>query len=382
MTELWWTLVFLVSAYAILYTWLGYPLLLVFWGRVPRRKSQRADYAYRLPTVSLLIVAYNEQKTIARKLVNCLRLRYPRRLLEIVVATDGCTDATPAIVRSFAPRVRLLAFAERRGKVSVLNDAVPRCRGEIVVLSDAEELYDREAVRALVAAFSAGVGAVSGVVRFHHPDSAVGAGAGLYWRLEQFIRSQESRIHSMLGATGCIYALRRCLFRPVPPDSLSDDAVIPLDLISRGWRVRHQPVAVAYGEREGEGRAEFRRKARTTAGTWQFLWRQRGLLLPGSGVALQIFSHYFMRLASPVFLLAALVSAAVGAANSLGLALALGGQCLFYGFAVAGRWLERSRLRLRGLLLVPYYFCLAYAADIVGLISLALRRQKVAWQRS
>jgi len=373
--------VFAYSVLAILYTWLGYPLLLTVWAALRRGPRGRPDYALRLPRVSILIAAYNERQTIGYKLRNCLRLDYPAELVEVVVATDGCTDGTEQVVRSFGRRVRLVACRERRGKVAVLNDTIPQCRGEIVVLSDAEELFHRQALRALVAEFRPGVGAVSGVVRFSHPKSAVGAGAGLYWSLEQWVRSKESRIYSMLGATGCIYALRRRLFRPVPSDSLSDDAVIPLDLISRGWRVLHQPQAVAYGRREGDAGHEFRRKVRTTAGTWQFLWRQRRLLLPGSPVSLQLFSHYLLRLAAPLFLLGALVSAGAGAVYSGWLAVALVAQLGFYLAALMGRWWER-RWRRRGLLLLPYYFCLAYLADVMGLVNLALGRQKVAWQRS
>lgn len=377
----WLAALFLLSTAGVLYVWVGYPLLLALWAGLRRRPPLRGDYEQVLPTVSVLVAAYNEAATIRRKLCNCLRLHYPADLLEVVVAADGCTDATCEIARSFAPRVRLLEFPQRRGKVSALNEAVPRCEGEIVVLTDAEEVLDRGAVRALLAGFTSGVGAVSGVVRFRHPASAVGAGSGLYWRLEQFIRRQESRIYSMLGATGCLYAIRRCLFRPVPSDSLSDDAVIPLDLVARGWRVVHQGGAMAYGHRPGDWRAEFRRKVRTTAGGWQMLWRQRRLLLPGSPVAVQMVSHYLARLASPVFLAGALVAAAVGAPYSVWLAAALAAQIAFYLMALLGRWWERTSRRGKGLLLLPYAFCLAYAADLAGLVMLMLRRQKVAWQR-
>jgi len=371
--------VFWLSAAALAYTWAGYPLLLAAWGRRPGRVLPR-DYAQALPTVSVLIAAYNEEHTIARKLRNCLRQCYPAELLEIVVAADGCSDATEQVVCSFGARVRLVSFPQRRGKMAAINDALPRCRGEIVVLTDAEEVFDRGAVGALVAGFASGVGAVSGVVRFSHPASAVGAGAGVYWRLERYLRERESRIYSLLGASGCIYALRRMLFRPQPPDSLSDDAAIPLDLVSRGWRVVHQPAAIAYSRREGEPGQEFRRKARTTAGTWQLLWRQRRLLLPGSKVAVQIFSHYLMRLACPLFLLGALAGAAAGRGRSPWLAAALAGQVAFYLAALlGGRWQGRP---VRGVLLLPYYFCLAYLADIVGLVHLVAGRQRAAWQRS
>jgi len=371
--------VFAISAIVVLYTWVGYPALLALWAALRGDRRRQPDHAKRPPTVTLLIAAYNEEATIGAKLRNCLAQDYPG-VLEVVVGCDGCTDGTEAIVTSFGPPVRLAHYARRRGKVAVINDTLPTCRGEIVVLTDAEELFDPQAVAHLVAAFTPGVGAVSGAVHFRHQDAAVGTGSRVYWRLEQYTRTQESRVYSMLGAAGCIYAVRRELFRPVPTDSISDDAVIPLDLVARGWRVVHAPAAIAYGERPGDAGREFRRKVRTTAGTWQFLWRQRRLLMPGSPVAVQMFSHYLLRHLCPVFMVTALLSAAAGAWQSGWLAVALVGQLAFYAAAVLGRCCGK-RLGLRGILL-PYYLCLAYVADVVGLFNLVTGRQSVAWQRN
>lgn len=381
LAEHWPAVLFCLSAAALLYTWVGYPLLLALWARLRRRPAPEPEFGRDLPAVSVLIAAYNEEHTIVRKLRNCLSLPYPCDRLEVVVAADGCSDATEAMVRLFSPPVRLLSFPVRQGKAATLNDAIPACRGEIVVLTDAEELLEAGAVQALVGAFAADVGAVSGVVRFAHPASAVGTGAGLYWRLEQFVRSKESELHSMLGAAGCIYAVRRQAFRPIPPDTVSEDAFIPLDLIRRGWRVVHAPSAVACGERDGDAGREFRRKTRTTGGTWQFLWRQRALLRPGSGVAWPMWSHYLLRHLCPLFMLGALLGAAAGATRSPWLAAALGAQLAFYAAGAAGHWFEKHR-RAGGWLLLPYYFCLAYVADIVGLVKLACGRQQVRWQRN
>src|SRR5262245_30230345 len=185
------------------------------------------------PSVTALVVAHNEAAAIGARLENLLALDYPRDRLEIILASDGSSDETASVGRRYeAAGVAVIAFAERRGKTPVLNDLVPKARGDIVVLADARQRFDGGAVRALVARFrDPRVGAVSGELLL---GAAPGDGLGFYWRYEKLIRRSESRVDSTVGATGAIYAIRRELFEAIPEDTVLDDVLIPLRIARRG----------------------------------------------------------------------------------------------------------------------------------------------------
>ena len=321
--------IFWLALGGVAYVFAGYPVLVALLARLRPRPVRRANVR---PTVTLLITAYNEARTIATKLDNCLALRYPAGRLDIVVASDGSTDGTDDVVRSYAARgVRLLAFDRRRGKPSLLNDAVPRCRGEIVVLSDARQRYDVDAIEALVENFAdPAVGAASGELHLLNPTGvAVGAGVGAYWRYEKFIRKSESALDSCVGATGAIYAIRRALFAPIPADTLLDDVLIPMRIVRLGYRVVFEPDARAWDGVAAAPRQEYTRKVRTLVGNLQLFARERWMLGPGNRLWLQTLSHKLLRIAAPFFLLGAFGANVVLAADSTFYRAVLAAQVLF-----------------------------------------------------
>ncbi len=200
-TNLFWLSLLLVG-----YIYLGYPLLLRVWAAFHPRPARRREIT---PSVSVIVVAHDEAPRIERRLKNLLALEYPRDRLEIILASDGSTDGTVERSRLYAPEgVTVLAFDSRRGKPAVLNDVVPRARGEIVVFTDARQQFDGDALRALVTAFAdSRVGAVSGELILRatpDTDTRVGEGIGFYWRYEKFIRWSESRVGSTVGVTGAV----------------------------------------------------------------------------------------------------------------------------------------------------------------------------------
>jgi cellulose synthase/poly-beta-1,6-N-acetylglucosamine synthase-like glycosyltransferase len=363
------------------YTHAGYPLLLWVWSALQTRRPHSAQIE---PTVSIIVVAYNEAGCIEQRLENLLALDYPHDRLEIILASDGSTDDT--ISRAQPHRragVMFVAYSRRRGKAAVLNDLIPQAHGDIVVLADARQRFDRQALRALVAPFAdSQVGAVSGelILTNDTDGSAVGEGVGFYWKYEKFIRRNESRIDSSIGTTGAIYAIRRTLFEPIPADTLLDDVLIPMQIVRRGYRVLFEGGAYAYDRVATSAGGEFARKIRTLAGNFQLFARSRWLLNPFTNrLWLQTISHKGCRLLSPLALVIAF---------GINLFLlddplyqgTLTAQLTFYAAGVSGFLLRNSKKKVR-FFNVPYAFCLLNLAVVVGFLRFAGGHQQVTWDR-
>lgn len=323
----------------VVYTYVLYPALIWLFARVMGSQASRRDLSdAELPTVSLLIAAYNEQANIGARVDNALRLDYPASKLEIVIASDGSSDATNEIVRARRdPRVRLLAYRARRGKAAVLNSAMRELRGDIVVLSDANTDTDPAAIRKLVRWFaSPSVGVVSG--RLVLIDGATGTNVdGMYWKYETFLKKCESRLGALLGANGGIYAIRRALYTGIRESTLIDDFVIPLLMRLRsGCAIVYETEAVAYEETPPQISAEFTRRARIGTGGFQsmpVLWR---LLDPSHGwIAFTFASHKIARWICPFLLLGAFAANLVLVLHPVYAAL-LAGQAAVYAIAAMG----------------------------------------------
>ena len=379
--------VFWTALAALAYTFVGYPALAWLLARLAPRPVRRGNLK---PPVTVLIAAHNEAAVIAARIENCLALDYPADLLEIVVASDGSTDATVEEARRFqgpgraGPSVTVVAYPWRRGKPSVLSDTIPSCRGDIVVLADARQRYEPDAVRRLVENFAdPEVGAVSGeLCLVNDAGVAVGEGVGAYWRYEKLIRRSESAFASTVGATGAIYAIRRRLFEPIPADTLLDDVVIPVRIARRGFRVVFDSRARAWDAAAATARQEYTRKVRTIAGVIQLFVREPWLVLPGHRLWLQAVSHKLLRLAAPFLMMLVLGTSLMLAPRSAIYATALVAQLAFYGMAAAGAVLRGHAGRIARLLAVPYAFCLLNGTTLVALLRFATGRQPVQWSKS
>ena len=364
-------LLFWIALAIILYAFLGYPLVLLILRLAIRRQVHKAPIH---PVVSLLIPAYNEAQAIRRKIENSLALDYPAGRMEIVVVSDGSTDATVEIASSVYG-VRVVALPENRGKMAAINAAIPELRGEIVVFSDASATLAPDALRRLVENFAdPSVGAVCGrYTTVHANEVNIGAPESFYWNYEAFLKNQESHLASTLGAHGHLHAIRKELYPFPPPGTINDDFVIPLSALERGYRAVHEPGAVVF--EEAREMAGFSRRIRIVAGNLQQLRHIRHFIAPLRPLALFFFlSHKAIRLAVPFAMLIALVSN-VFLATSDAFSLTLAAQLLFYVLAAAGL---TGHLRPRALRL-PYYFCMVNSAAFVG-IYYSMTRQKVAWK--
>ncbi len=392
-------LIFWLSVGLLFYVYAGYPLMAAvrarLWPKPVARTRERRHHPATIPfperrvhaldpTVSIVVVAYNEAASIAARIENLLALDYPAGRLEIVIGSDGSTDDTVERARRYETSgVRVHAFSGRRGKPAVLNLLVPHLSGDIVLFADARQRFEPSTLRALVADFAdPAVGAVSGELMLEADEGTehAGRGAALYWRYEKLIRSSESRVDSTVGATGAIYAIRRALFVPIPDDTLLDDVVIPLRIIQQGYRVIFEPSARAYDRTSATASQEFARKARTIAGTFQLFARERWLLDPRRNrLWLATLSHKGLRLLLPILHIGAL-AANVAASGLWPYQWLLGLQAAFYGAAVAGAIQRRGSWRLK-VFTVPYTLCLLCWADVIGFYRFVMNRQPVTWER-
>ncbi|MEX0900008.1 MAG: glycosyltransferase family 2 protein [Gammaproteobacteria bacterium] len=378
--ELW-----LWSALGVLvFTYVGYPLLLTAWAVLRPRHDARVPDGRSVASVTVVIAAYNEEACIRQKIANLLASDFPAERLEIIVASDGSTDDTVARAEECqSDTVRVVAFPARRGKAAVLNDIVPLARGELVVFADARQRFESSALSALSARFAeAAVGAVGGelvLVDTQANGSEVTHGVSAYWRYEKFIRKQESRVDSTVGVSGAIYAIRKPLFKPIPPDVILDDVLIPMAVVAQGYRVVFEPSARAYDRTAPTAAAEFRRKVRTLAGNFQLFTREPWLLMPWRNrLWVQTIAHKLCRLLGPFALVVLFATSAMLAGDPVYAAL-FAAQLLFYlGAALGLRFRDRPRKPF--LFNLPYTFCLLNWATVVGLVRWIVGRQSVMWQ--
>lgn len=369
--------VFWGAVCALCYVFVGYPLILVVVGHFVRKRLVCETPTQ--PTVSLIVSAYNEEKVIGEKIENCLSLQYPPDKLEIIVVSDASTDRTDAIVASHTHEgVILKRMPVRGGKTTGLNAVVPAAKGEIIVFSDANALYDPDAVQKLVRNFAdPSVGCVTGDSRYVQLDASyVGVSEDTYWDYERLLKIKESALGSMVGADGAIFAILKHLFRPLRKEDIND-FVVPLQIVSQGYRCIFEPEAVCYENAVVHFAEEFRRKVRVVNRSWNGLFRVKQLLNPFQygWFSIQLISHKLLRWLTPLFLMSTLTSSAFLALQHWIYAGAVAGQLCFYALGMCGLTLERFRIQNRWLSF-PCYFSLMNVASIVGILKY-LRGEKI-----
>lgn len=371
-------ILFWFSLATLLYIYVGYPLLVGLLAKCFGKEPSRGPIT---PSVSLLIPAYNEDAYIEAKIKNSLALDYPKSKLEIVVASDGSTDRTNEIVERFASQgVRLVSMDQNIGKAAMLSRVVPILTGDIVVFSDASAELDRFALQRIVENFAdKSVGCVSGLYRTKKADDLRSEGEGLYWKYETYIKEQEARLHSILGAHGAFYAIRKELFEPLDARDINDDYIIPMRIIQRGFRAVYDPTALVWEKDSASVAGEFSRRRRIAAGNVQQVLKLWCMLSPIYGwVSFTFFSHKLLRTIAPILLLCMLFSTFGIPSPWMGIFLAL--QLLLYVSALIGYLCLRVGLHVP-LLSIPLYFCLGNLAMLAGLISTCLNRKPVDWGR-
>jgi cellulose synthase/poly-beta-1,6-N-acetylglucosamine synthase-like glycosyltransferase len=373
-------IIFWLSAAALFYTYAGYPLLLALLSKLRPRNVRRAEW---LPSVTVIITAYNEERDLAAKLENTLAVDYPKDLLEVIVASDCSSDRTDDIARSFAGRgVRLHRQAQRLGKTAAQNAAVELARGEIIVFSDATTVYQADVVRVMMASFSdETVGCVTGrVVYTDSTKSSVGHGTRSYWNYEFLLKKHESTVNSLIGVCGCLYAVRRSAYVPLYHEACSD-FIIATKMVEQGLRAVYEPAAVCTEETNQQADKELKTRVRIITQTFSDLWRNRAMMNPlKSGFyAVQLISHKVMRYLVPLFLITILAASILLAPRSIFYAVALVAQLCCYGAAALAWLLERAGLHSR-VLAIPQYFVLANVASLIGFYKFVRGEKYVRWE--
>ncbi len=372
--------IFFTCAFFLVYIYLGYPLILALWSRwFPRPVAPDSEY---LPGVSLIIAAYNEEAVIEEKLRNALSLDYPENQLEIIVASDGSEDRTNEIVERFVPLgVRLNPISPRGGKTRALNLTIPTAKHPIIVLSDANTMYQRNSLRELVKYLSdPRVGSVTGDVKILNESPEFGQSEGAYYKYERFIQECESRIGSIMGVDGAMYAFKRDLFVPPSDEIILDDFVTSMNIVRQGFRVLYNRHALAYENATPTVAQEIRRKSRIAAGGIQALLKGEGL--PGRGQWRDWYmyvSHKLLRWFTPFFLIGLFLSAAMLSGTSLYYVVFIA-QVVFYLLGGLG-WVFSKR-RLPAVLKLPFYFCMMNYAVLLGVVKGLLGLQKVTWKKA
>ncbi len=373
-------LIFWTCVGLLAYVYVGYPTL-VYIVSVLFPKS--INTAAIEPHVTVLITAYNEEGAIREKLENTLLIDYPADKFEIIVASDGSTDRTEEIVGEFAARgVKLYRQEGRVGKTTTQNNALERATGDIILFSDATTIYQSDVFRTLLPAFSdENIGCVAGrLIYVDDAGTGVGKGVKSYWNYEVFLKTAESRACSLIGASGCLYAVRKSAYEPMYAEACSD-FLICTSIYRKGLRSVFAPDAVCFEYTNRSVGQELRMRVRVISQTFTDLWRNRDMLNPfKSGFfAIELISHKVLRYIVPLILLVLFAVTVALAPSSTFFVIALSLQVLFYLLALAG-WLVELAGKRPSILAMPLYFVLANLASAVAFYKFLRGETYAQWE--
>jgi cellulose synthase/poly-beta-1,6-N-acetylglucosamine synthase-like glycosyltransferase len=377
-------IVFGLCVVLLFYTYLGYPLHVLVLAKLFAKPVERAPFP---GTVSVLISVHDEAARLPEKVRSLLAGGGSAEIREILIGSDGSSDDPAAALAPLDDaRIRVRAFAARRGKPSVLNDLLREATGDVVVMTDARQPLAAGALDALLAPFAdRSVGVVSGHLVFRMPEAAGGAthGVGTYWSYEKGIRHAESLTGSVPGATGALYAIRRSLLAPIPADTLLDDVAIPMHAIAQGGRCLFEPEAVCYDVPSVSSEREAIRKRRTIAGNIQLMLRHPGWLLPWRQPAWWRFlGHKVLRLFAPFWLAALLGACLVLRDRHPFFAAGALAQIACWLFAWVAFGLSRRGVRCGRLAGIAEVFLMLNVATVLAWWDALRGRYEPAWQRS
>lgn len=371
----------LLALFIPFYVYIGYPLLLIVLNKLVKGKDHAA--ADITPTVSLIVSCYNEVDVIEQKIKNCLAIDYPAQQLEIIFVSDGSDDGTDEVIeKNCNERIKLIRQEGRLGKTMGLNLALAEAVGEIVVFSDANAMYKEDALKKLVRNFhDPSVGYVVGAAIYQDEEvSGAGSSENVYWQYEMFIKKIESKLHSVVGGDGAIYAIRRSLYLPLAQEDIND-FVNPLQIIAQGYRGIFDADAICYEQTAGDFDKEGKRKQRIVNRSFSGLMKNKAVLNPFrfGFYALEVLSHKLLRWLIPFFILVAAAGIIILAQMRLEFfqwLLLLG--ILFSWSILAGKLLK-DRPFTPSFLLIPYYFYLVNFNSLKGVLQSLRGEVQVTW---
>lgn len=377
----------------VFYTYIGYGILLYIIIRLKRLFKGKPLKAVlpsdeELPTMTLMICAYNEEDVVEEKMANTLALDYPRDKFRIMWVTDGSNDRTNELLQAY-PEVDIVFSPERKGKTAALKHGLRELKTRYVAFTDANTMINRDALREIARLFmDPTVGCVSGEKRVaaRKAGEMAAEGEGLYWRYESTLKKWDSELYSAMGAAGELYAIDPTLVREVPDEALLDDFMMSMYIVQAGRRIAYTPDAYALEYGSANIFEESKRKRRIAAGGLQSIWWLRSMLNPLHQplVAFQYISHRVLRWSvTPIALIILLIVNALlvyfkaGAFYTVMLVL----QLLFYLMALAGWWLDR-RGHKNKLLYTAYYFVFMNINVFRGMAYLRTHGKSGAWEKA
>ena len=378
---------FWIAAFLVFYTFFGYGIIV--WIAVKCKelmsKPEKFPVVEEYPEVTLLIAAYNEADIIERKMENCASLKYPSDRIRFVWVTDGSTDGTPEVLRSYPENI-VLHEDTRAGKSHALNRAIKSVTSPIVIMTDANTILNEDSIYLIVREFdNPKVGCVAGEKRVLSTGENAASTEGLYWKYESFLKELDDRLNSAMGAAGELIALRRELWREIPADTIGDDMFLSMDVLRRGYKIAYCKEAYAMEMPSADIDEERKRKVRLAGCALQNVSRLRDLMNPFKyGItAFQYVSHRVFRwIVSPPCLILMLLfnffAVLAGAPLFYHIVLLL--QLLFYLAAFAGMILDRKEKA--GILRVPYYFLFTNFTMFTGFGYLARNKGNGAWEKA
>jgi len=384
-------IVFWFSLALVGYTYLAYPVVLFFcyclaqlrsdWHYLFDRQNRRVPVLEEseVPSVSLLIPAFNEEARLLEKISNLREMDYPPEKVQIVFVSDGSSDGTNEILKGVGdPNIEAIFLSRRSGKAAALNQAVLHARHEILAFSDASTLFASDTLRKLSRHFSDGrVGGVCGAVKFQATAESQQT-EGVYWKYESMIRLMETRLGATLTASGAAYALRRCAYIPLAPGTVLDDFVIPMNARKAGYRVLYDPEAIATDYAPESIKGEFTRRVRLATGSFASLMFLLRVPMGAFG-RFAFVSHKLLRWILPLILCSLLISN-IALLRYSGYALFGLLQLSFYVWAGFG-FLFRERIRNVRFALLAYFLLVMNVAFLVGMFRCLTKREEGVWQR-
>lgn len=378
-------LIFWILFLVCIYAYFGYPVILLLMS-VFHQKTVNKDDRYT-PSITFIVAAYNEEDVIGKKLDNLTSQIYDDEKIEIIIASDGSTDATEDIVLNRIgrdARIKLLALS-RKGKANALNEAAEVATGDILIFTDANAMLDAHAARFLVASFSdSEVGCVAGNQHYSRSEKTSGSGLGeiLYWRYDRWIKDVETRVGNAISADGALYAVRRKLFIPITDPAATDDFFISTRVVLQGYRLVYESRAEVVEATAGTSTREFKRKARIINRGLRSLFGLGDFLLPwvGGFYSIQLISHKLLRRLVPALLpFLLLVNTMIWSVSGFYF-FSLILQVVVYMLGIVGFMLSgNTRWGKIRILYIPYYFCQANVAGLLGLIWFIQGQQISFW---
>jgi biofilm PGA synthesis N-glycosyltransferase PgaC len=385
---LYWKLVFWLSCFVVFYNYAGYAIIIFFINKLKSKKkrTQPTDY---YPSISFIVAAYNEEDCIEKKIINSLDQVYPSDKIEFIFITDGSTDATPDIVGKYAS-VLLLHLKERKGKTAALNRAVLNANNEILIFSDANTILNKEACANIARHyFDELVGGVAGekkVITLENDEGNAANSEGFYWKYESYLKKLDSEFHTVVGAAGELFSVRKDLYEPVASKVILDDFIISMKVAQRGYRIIYEPSACAMELPSFSIADEKKRKVRISAGGFQsiamlpealFFWKHLKL-------SFLYISHRMLRWTlSPLCLVFALVSNFILAlfSDDLTYKFIFVLQAAFYLSGLAYNFLLSTGKKF-SILKLPYYFIFMNVSVFQGFFKFLQKKQSSAWEKS